>query len=345
MYPQSKQLFSQDKVVLIAPNTSARALIHIVSTSSRRTASGSIIPFENFRNAFLHIEGIRRDVSSWYKKETGEEMNTYELGDLFNTVRARFRNHENFRRALSLLCINRNDADKIVIPWWNEIAASEVRCDISPDLESQSIALEPRHSYETQLVRSGVDIPGISSISVYGVILTSDNQLILTLRAGVSYPNTYHLPAGALGLTDDMINQRESIYDFFLREELQREVGIQLTDVNSAHFIARIFDPTIDKGSGYVFLVRTGLTATEVGECYASNKDLDKGEHSKLIPIHATNEAILSFIRAHYKGAVENRRDRSDDEQYLLHPGALCLVAFMRQNPDVLSSYYLDGSW
>ena len=76
-----------------------------------------------------------------------------------------------------------------------------------------------------------------------------------------------------------------------------------------------------------------------------ADKDEDKGEHTHLIPIENSAEAIWEFVQGHYRGIVRNAGSRQNSERFLLHPGALALVAYMGGKVSDLAKLYREGEW
>ncbi|MFH1393271.1 MAG: hypothetical protein ABIH29_00130 [Candidatus Micrarchaeota archaeon] len=319
-------------------NTHASRLTHSFN-EKRHDSTGKQIPF---MKVTALLASLREDADKECLRETGKEMDTYHLGDRLGQVRERFWRDERFLEAFSLLGLDLAHVEKAPVPWWNEIAATEMEYKF--DWDGAHATIGPRHSLETQLARNGVELP-ISSVSVGGIVITSDNKMAIGLRAGASYQNTYHITAGALGLTDAIITGKQSIYQFFRQEELEREFGIFEADVSRTFFLSRIFDPTIDKGPIYIFLIRTNIDSEDVRKRYEGNRDVDKGEHSRVVFIPANEGSVLEFVSEHYKGLARNLEDRSDDERILLHPGALALLSYTNRGVDFLKPLFQEGLW
>ncbi len=261
---------------------------------------------------------------------------------MVDQVRHRYWYDSRFKRALELLGFDDFFVPRILLPWWNEIAANEIAHKIEDS--NPTVYISPRHSFETQLVRSGVEIP-ITSVSVGGIIETTDGLIVIGLRGGVAFPNTYHINAGALGITDGIKTGAESIYDFYRKKELLAEFGLSDDCIVSATVLSRIVDYSIENGTMYVFYIKTNLTFNELELRYRNNKDIDRGEHTRLVPIARVEEEIIRFIKEHYRGVVANREDRKDYERYLLHPGALALLSCTEVPLATLQHRFRDGIW
>ena len=334
----SKKLFTPDAVTRYASGIPAGRLLHVYE-DNRRGKDGRDIPF---RSAVLLIDSVKSDVKDWYKKETKKDFNPYELGEFIGHVRERFWHDPRFIEAFTSMGLPERHIRKAFIPWWNEIAGTELHHTLTDD--GALILLGPRHSLETQLVRAGVKLP-IRSVSVGGIIETSDGFIAIGLRGGASYSNTYHITAGALGMTSEIKSGESSVYGFFNRSELLPEFGISPDKISAATIHARIFDASIEHGPIYVFLIKVSLTFDEVNALYGRNKDQDKGEHTRLVAIQANADAVMEFIRQNYRGMVANKDGREDNERYLLHPGALALLSYTQYSISELEKLYKPGIW
>ena len=167
--------------------------------------------------------------------------------------------------------------------------------------------------------------------------------IVVGLRGGAAYSNTYHINAGALMATPAFKSGFQTVYDIFRQKELLPEFGIADADVVSAHLNSRIYDHVIDKGPMYVFAVRTRLTKKELHERWEANLDPDKAEHDEPVYISDTPSAVQGFIRENYRGIVANRK-RADHERYLLHPGALALAAYSSMPVSELRTLFREGN-
>lgn|GEM_PF-1767373 len=310
-----------------------------LSLDSRLRKDGKPIDFMKVERL---VNDMKIDISAEYTRETGKEFNGYRLGNALGEWRERYRNDPRFSGALWLLGQENDAVGKILVPWWNEIAASEIKHTLGNS--SATVAIAPRHSYETQLMRAGVEID-VKNVSVGSIVISNDGWITIGLRGGVSYSNTYHINAGALGLSPGIINGNETIYDFFLREELTKEFGIRQVDIAHAEVGSRVEDGVTDKGTMYVFHVRAKLSFDEICAKYENNKNSDKGEHTRLVKIQDSPEAVWNFVREHYRGSVKNRDRRCDSERFLLHPGALALAAYAKRSAPEVALLYREGEW
>ncbi len=306
-------------------------------SDKRKTPEGKPIPFEDITQMLAEL---RTDVEQWHQQEYGIPMDTFNLGERRTPVTNRFYQDKRFQKAFELLGLNQEDIPKATIPWWNEVAAGELDYELTKP--GVHVRFGPRHSLETQLMRQGVERP-VKNVSV-GSLVLSDGKLILGLRGGASYPNTYHISAGALRAEDSFKTGESSVYDMFVKHELTPELGLTPSDSDISLF-SRIDDKVLDKGPMYVFLVKPNLTYKQFFEKWVSNLSPDKKEHNHLIPINADSESVNTFIRTFYRGQVENSQSRSDNEKYLLHPGALALASFSGMSPGELRGLYKEGVW
>ena len=332
------KLFGSEVLTRYPSSLKAEQLRHKFS-EHRLGATGRPIPFER---VFVLLDELNRDITEWHEEETGERFNRYRLAERIDRVRQKYWEDQRFVEAFKLLGLDPLYIERIRLPWWNEIAANEV----AHTTESDGILVQigQRHSFETQLVRSGIDLP-ITSVSVGGIIETCDGFIVIGLRGGVAFPNTYHINAGALGITEGIKNGAESIYDFYGKRGLLAEFGLSDDCIASATVLSRVMDYSIENGTMYVFYIKTNLSFGELETQYESNLDIDKGQHTRLICIRNTPEEIMRFIRQNYKGVITSREDRKDNERYLLHPGALALLSHTNMPLDALRSIFKEGVW
>ncbi len=287
------------------------------------------------------LAAVRSDVEAWYGQKTKSAMNTYALGEYAQPVRERFWDDARFAHAFSILELPYDKRQLATIPWWNEIAGGELGFEY--DGTTALLSLGPRHSLETQLMRAGIPRP-VKNVSVGGIILSKpERQMILGLRGGGAYSNTYHINAGALMVTQDFKEGLTTIFDHFRDGELTPEFGIMPEQIVSVGLGSRIVDEGTDKGTMYTFHVYTNLTARQLMRQWETNLDADRGEHDS--PLLLAESEVARFIRANYRGIVANRQDRQDSERYLLHPGALALAAFAGMQPSELRALYQPGIW
>ncbi len=319
-------------LLLRYPNGMDPSKLRHVYVQNRETRAGRSI---DFKRVVSLIDEVKLEVKKWYEKESGQTFNQYALGGMLDLVRKKFWGDSRFLDAVTLLGLDTTNVSLAYIPWWNEIAAAELNHELRDN--KAIVTLGPRHSIETQFMRNGIIIPGIANVSVGGIIQTSDGYFVIGLRGGTNYPNTYHVNAGALRLTDGLKAGSESIFDVYKRWELLAEIGL-FEEVLSAELLSRQVYPEADYDTMYAFLLKTRLTFEEVESRYCANNDEDKGEHTKLVAIKATPEEVMRFIRSHFRGRVANRIERKDDERYLLYQGAVALLALTNESIEALKS-------
>lgn len=262
-----------------------------------------------------------------FTEKTGHKFNRYDPADT-EIMKPMMLDDSRMAEVFNLLGLPLSEKEKIYLPWWNLEACKEN--GYSHLFNDVSVTLGSRHSYQTQFLRSGGNIPDMNSVSVAGLVHTSDNKLVLGLRGGLNLPNTYYFCAGALGLTEGLKAGTESIYEFFVNTELHREYGIGAKDLGDAEHLSRVQRYGTDRDISYVFLVKTPLSFEQVENAHRNNQHRDKDEHKALYGLEATKEAILSFVRQYYRGDAENLKDRPDSRIVLLPQGAAPLLVYAR---------------
>ena len=323
-FPRGMTEFAHE-VLVKYPELAPTSLTHTYSPQ-RYTASGELL---DLQGAHESLTMVSQSIFSRFAQTYQRPFDRYGASaQEIEWVRQAFYDHPDFKKALDKLDIPQECADFIKIPWFNEIAGGEARYD--GDGDSPRVVLCPRHSYETQLMRVGVYRP-VRNVSVMALMFTKPDpetgipSVVIGLRGGKSYYNTFHLPAGALELSEGLKAGSESIFDVFERTELYPETGITGADA-SIKLWGRIDDRVLDQGPGYIFRVDTGLSSDEVLAKFVSNGHIDRGEHRSFTFIPCRTRDIQSFIRRYYKGAVVSDNARTDDELRLLHPAALVLA-------------------
>ena len=315
------QLFWTENIFEYAPLTPANSLKHSYEAG---VDFGEIVEL---------LSNLRADIEEWYFSKNGRAMDTYNLGADLHEVLDRFWRDSRFSKALKILKLP-GEKEDISIPWWNQVAAGEL------GYEGLEVRLGPRHSYQTQMIRQGHSLP-IKSVSVGGLILSSDGHIMIGLRSGNSFPNTYHIPAGALEVTDGLKRGMQTIYDIFRATELEPETGITEDEIEEATVHSRIMDYSMEQGPTYCFKVQTKLNSRELRQKWETNGLTDKKEHQDvtLIPLNGIND----FIMSHYVGICENRMGRNDSRRFLLHPGALSLASLSEMPISRLRDFYKEG--
>ncbi len=342
--------YGQDIIQLFPEGMYPEQLTHTY-LPERVSETGKQIPIDQVHSI---IEEVKQERISAYEKSTGIKFNSLTLGKDIVEVRNGFLEHPAFREAVTLLGVDFDEAKPFInLPWWNEKGVGESKCEINPQERTVHLTFVPSHSLETQLTRAGFDL-SVKPSAVDGIILAKpDNEsqkgyVTLGVRGGASYPNTYHLMAtGALRASSRFKEGKENIYDLFRRDELLKELGdVADTKINRVIPFAKVKDYIINKGgSTYLFIVETDLTKEEIRGVWEKNDSPDKKEFSEIFFIPANKNAINDFLNKNYRGIIENRYDRKDNERYLINPGAVDLCAFGGISPAELKTFYRLGKW
>ena len=344
------KVYGDDVITRYTSGITPACFTHSYDPNARLNAKGDPLPFGQ---AVALLRNLRTSVEDWYKKETGEEkMDTLKLsGDRLAMVREKFWGDERFSQAYALLELDPTHQRKISLPWWNDVVAGELEHKLLDERVAHS-TFAPAHSFETQLLRAGIPAK-TKPVSTDGIIVTAPEDhapkgyVIVGLRGGASFRNTYHLvAAGALDAPDRFKNGLVSVYDMFKEKEITPELGIGAPEITSAIVHARLTEHVISKGGiTYLFVVQTNLRKDELVDRWRNNRSPDKAEHLQLVPIHNGELGVQEFVHQHYRGVVENRQARTDDEQFLLHPGALGLAAYTGMKPSELRALYKEYPW
>ena len=262
------------------------------------------------------------------RKFTGRKIGAF---DKFNPIHAEIMRpimHEDSRMAevFRILELEYTDVGKLYLPWWNVEGGREVSC--SREGNDFIVALGSRHSYQTQLMRQGVDIQGMNAVSVASIVHTSDNNLVVGLRGGLNFQNTYYFSAGALNLTEQLKNGTATIYSTYLRTELRNEYGMD-SEMSHATLISRVECHGTDRDVSYVFAIKTRATFEEIRRIHEANPNQDKHEHRRLEAVNATLGAVMDFVGRYYRGAASNDNARNDRDIVLLPQGAAPLIEYV----------------
>lgn len=336
------EVFADDVIIRYPAGIPPENLTHTYR-DERLNSRGQRIGFEGVTEL---VGSLREEVEGWYEQEAGKPMDVFDLGELLVPTREKFWGDERFMEAFDILELPYEEREKTLIPWWNRIAASEADHQVTGNVVD--IVLEPRHSYETQLMREGFKRPAVRNVTVGGILLTAPEDgrryIAVGVRGGSNHPGLYHITAGACNVTEPFKTGMISVYDVFEKWDLKKEFGMGKDDVESATVQGRIYDHVHDMGPFYIFLVRTRHSRAQLYAKWASNKDPDKAEHGGVVFPEATPEAVNDFISAHYRGFLVNRV-RGDHERYLMHPGALVLASFSGMTPGELKTLYRPGDW
>jgi len=336
---RGQRLFAPDALTRYPPGLDASKLAHRY-TDTRLDSKGRQIDFAGIK---VMLDSLKTDVARWYTEETGEKFNGYTLGSMIHAVRRKFWEDPRFEQVFTALELDQGHIPKVQIPWWNEVGAAELGHEY--DATGVRVLLGPRHCIEApQLTRAGVD-SDVLAVAVTGMPKTSDGYLMVGLRGGVSYRNTYQVNGGALGLTDEIKAGKISIYDFFKAKELIPETGIRDADIEKAEICARIMDESIDNGPQYLFLVHLRIDLQHMMERFEQNPHSSKAEHQCFVPVPATVPGVLEFLKENYRGLVANNEERGNHERRLLHSGAVALLTSVGLPLSELKAFYQDGVW
>jgi hypothetical protein len=277
------------------------------------------------------VNTLITDAKAWFCSRYGEEFDRYNP-DHGAIMKPRMWEDARMAEALALLGLPLEHVQKIYLPWWNESAGSETLTTFQSGIVYATLGA--RHTYQTQMMRQGLDIPGICSVSVAGFVHTSDDRLVLGLRGGLNYPNTYYFAAGALAIGADMQAGRMSIYQLFLKDELRKEYGILRDDISMAELLCKAALHGGDRDVSYVFAVHTPLSLDGVLARYASNSDKDKLEHNRLEGVRP--DEVPAFVREFYKGFAANNPHRPEGQRMLLPQGAGPLLSYVGEGLELM---------
>jgi len=261
--------------------------------------------------------------------------------DKFNPLHAEImkpimRNDKRMADVFRILEMDYSNVQKLYLPWWNMEGGMEISC--RKDGGGVLVELGSRHSYQTQLMRQGVDIQGMNSVSVAGIVHTSDNKLVVGLRGGFNFPNTYYFNAGALNMTEQLKGGTATIYGTYLRTELRDEYGLS-SEASRATLLSRVECHGKDRDISYVFAIRTPATFDEIRKIHGTNPHPDKHEHRFLEALDATQDAVMDFVRLFYKGAAANDSARRFEERVLLPQGAAPLIDYVSGDVAALEKF------
>ena len=300
------------------------------SFKPRFTPAGAEIDFtkvsELFRNSYEEIVA-----------RIGH-FDRFNLGTRKEKVLDLFHSHPSYLAGLEMLGVKAENLDRAFRPWWNVVTALEVDCEKSDD--RCHISLTSSHSQEVDL--SG-EAPGYNT-SVVGLVITKpeesypNGKIVLGIRGGYNYRNTFMLVAGSLQATPELLSGKQSIYRFFESTELKNELGIEHSQIAKAECLASFVDCSTKPWPHYTFQVQTNLYENDIKALWKNARD--HGEHRSLIFLPNDPESIRKFIRKYYKGYCSNRSDRADNEKQLLHIPALALAHHAEISLDFLAALY-----
>ena len=277
------------------------------------------------------LRQVLADSKVWFKQEREVEFDNYNV-EHGSIMKPHMWSDSRLLQVLGMLNLPLGHVQKIYLPWWNESAGSEIKSQLTDS--GLHVVLGACHSYQKQMMRKGLDIPGVCSVSVAGFVHTSDDRMVISLRNGINFPNTYYFSAGTLGMTPAVQSGQTSIYQFYLKEELRKEYGMRADDVGEAELFCKTVLHGGDHDIAYVFAIQTHLTFDQVCMRYNSNCDPDKKEHQGQIPLRT--DEVVPFVREFYKGEARNDPKRQYSERVLLAQGAAPLLAYVGEDPSLL---------
>lgn len=335
---EKKAIYSAERIAALDVQSPYGFDKIIKASSFRHELSPSFIAetskeaLEKLNQACLLIEDIQSDVSQWYLETFHKEFDKFELGDTENQTREKFFIHQNFDKVCTILKIDPALARQLKLPWWSEINFGEISCSESLDADGKKV-LSPNvmmlHSYHTQLKRLGLLDSEVScaTVSVSGVTVTKDNYIVIGLRGGSSYPNTYHINAGALKYDENLINDSSFITKTFIKTEQYEELGIV---EQKATPYCRFVDSALAKPPGdinYFHVTHVPFARKQLVEQWQGNKHPDKKEHLQFIALKNNKKSVVRFIKKFYCGISKNISSRPYERRELLHPAAIALCA------------------
>jgi hypothetical protein len=288
-----------------------------------RLLTHEIRPDKNMVRPQELLEELFADSKLWFLRTHGQEFDRYSP-DHGKLMKTRMWRDPRMSEALQTMGLPTSEVERIYLPWWIEVAANHLST-IDTRVSAHAI-LGYRHSYQTQMLRQGLEMPGIASTTVAGFVRTSDDFIVLGLRGGLNFPNTYYFSAGALGISPDLVAGRQSIFDFYVAEELQREYALEASDLSSAHLLCQVKLGGKDRDVSFVFLVETPLTLDAILARHSANKDEDRKEHFRLFGVKSKD--IQEFVRMFYKGIARNDLNRTFEKRVLLAQGAAPLLFY-----------------
>ena len=327
-------LFPPNEAVLNLKGYSIADLRHVY-TSDRIGLHGQPMDFSGAED---YMKRVDAEVRKAYYSKNLTTMNTYDP-TVAAAVRSCYLQHPSTGAAFRALGLPETFITGACIPWWNECAAHE--SDITVARDSVLVKIAPRHSIETQLRRSGYDIP-VKNISVGGVVVTAPSErhprgeIILGLRGGLTARNIFHIPAGALKLTDEILQGKHTMADFLLKVELKEEFGIEPAHITALRPLARYSDASIGLDVYYTFATELRISSAELDSAWRANTNPDKQEHQALVAVDARPEHVASFIKRWYRGKAQNIVDRPDSDRCLLHAAAVAMAVYAELDPQQL---------
>jgi len=179
--------------------------------------------------------------------------------------------------------------DKIFLPWWNASQIGLISDKYSGENLNLNVAFS--HSYLTQLIRRNQEGLKIDPVSISGVLITSDNLLVLGYRGGHTYSNCLMTtPAGSV----EPHSEKNPLFESFYKE-LYEENKLNKKDLSQLKIMGRVRDHTLCEQSLYVFRAKTKLSLGELMEKWRTSED--KREHRYLVPFLNNPETFLEDLK------------------------------------------------
>ncbi len=336
------ELFSNKRIVRYPRSLHPEAITHSFEPE-REGVDGAI---DTSKAAALGDELITVG-AAWYEQNFDEQFDKFNIPEgRAQAVLDFYWNHDLFREVFAELQLDWEQHHELInLPWWaNEQTLGETNHGYDILNDTLHLTLGPGHSYETQLSRAGIPSP-IQKVSVGGIVVAPDEMLvdsyrIITLRAGRSYPNTHHIVAGSLSMSDNFPVGDGSITDQFIDSELTPETGIKREEISSISLVARYEDRLVANEIVYLFSIAPTISADTIRSRFTLNPPEDAGENHELTFVNSAG--VRDFIKDNYKGNVRNDPDRSPFDRALLYPGLVALVAFDRLNLEDYKDFHVE---
>lgn len=192
------------------------------------------------------------------------------------------------------------DRDEFVyLPKWREILLFlEKPEDSHYNGNTLSLKFGIGTSFENQALRKGLLEELFIPAGVLGVLVSSDDKIVLGKRKGeVKSGNLSIAPAGLIGY--EKTYSRNPLSDTFYGE-LQSETGLSEDDIESLSLIGLQYESFSLRGLqydgyDYIFKARSSKTFNEIVESYKRAEE--SCEHEKLISVSNDPSKILDFIK------------------------------------------------
>jgi hypothetical protein len=201
-----------------------------------------------------------------------------------------------------------SSARDLFIPWWNSPQLGLISDkytsikDINKTVNDLEINAFYSHSYIDLLVRTGKypDIK-LDPCLVIGVLISNDGHLILGMRGGQSFGDTFQaVPAGSA----EPHSGKNPIFESFYDKELPEETGLTKDDLlmDESGLVGRAIDYSLQKKqkqrSYYVFRTVSKLDLEKVIEKWDNSED--KREHKGFVSFSSHPEKFLPVLK--YRG-------------------------------------------